>query len=122
MRALIGWLAWRVYCWATFTRPEGMETLDLGRPGRKKEYVQGLLDSDEGPAWCERDGAIPVATVPTSHGSCSLHLELTRLESGLGIWRRPPCSIPPRVPAGLALVSGRTEAGGRPVVLLGGAA
>ena len=48
MRALIGWLAWRVYCWAT--GPLAADTVEMdhfGSPGRKKEFVQGLLDEDE---------------------------------------------------------------------------
>lgn len=39
-------------------------------------------------AACERDGVTPKPTVPTSHGLCGVHLELTRLENRLGIWKR----------------------------------
>lgn len=60
---------------------------------------RGAQASDEGPG-ASRVGTAPCSLVPARLGSAP----------------------PSRVPAGLALVSGQTEAGGRPVVLLGGVA
>jgi hypothetical protein len=55
---------------------------------------------------CEADGVVERPLVPTSHGICNLHEELTRLEYGLVPWRRfrrgdegrTACSVPSEPP------------------------